>query len=78
MKIAVIQATFPELRGGYVYKTGRGRGSNAARATARACADLFRQVSRRRVTVFKATVSIFEEAPKAQPKVPKVTEATAA
>jgi hypothetical protein len=77
MKIAVVQATFPELRGAYIYKTGRGRGSNAARATARAFADLFRQVSRRRVTVFKATISIFEETTKPVSK-PEAREAVAA
>ena len=60
MKLATITATFPELRGGHAYKTGRGKGSSAEIAVARACRDLFDKIEHRRVTVFKATIVIQE------------------
>ena len=60
MKRATITATFPELRGSHCYKTGRGQGSSAEIAVARACRDLFQKIEHRRVTVFKATIVIQE------------------
>lgn len=60
MKLATITATFPELRGAYCYKTGRGKGSSAAIAMGRASADLFSKLNGRRVSVFKATITILE------------------
>lgn len=58
MKQAFIEGMFPDLKGGDIYKTGRGRGSSSRIAIARAFGDLLKQVSKKRVTTIKATISI--------------------
>ena len=58
LKSATVDAMFPELKGGSIYKTGRGRASNSKAAITRAIADLFKQVPGRRITVVKATITI--------------------
>lgn len=58
LKAATIEAMFPELKGGSIYKTGRGRASNSKAAITRAIADLFKQVPGRRIHVVKATITI--------------------
>jgi len=60
MKQAFVEAMFPDLRGGNIYKTGRGRGGTSRVAIARAFGDLLKQVSKKRVTAIKATISITE------------------
>ena len=62
MKSAFAECTFPELRGGFAYRSGKGKGSNSKVAVARAIVDAMKQVGRKRVKVVKATVSIVEVA----------------
>jgi hypothetical protein len=69
VKVVTIEATFPELKTGAMYQTGRGRGSSVRVAFAAAGCNLFKQpkLKAKRFTMFKATVSIgteAEEAPK--------------
>jgi hypothetical protein len=65
VKVVTIDATFPELKSGAMYQTGRGRGSSVRVAGARAFANLLRQPKlrgKKGITMFKATVSIGTEA----------------
>lgn len=64
VKVVTIDATFPELKSGAMYQTGRGRGSSTRVAGARAFANLLRQpkLRKKQFTMFKATVSIGTEA----------------
>lgn len=57
-KAVTIEAMFPELKGGNIYKTGRGRASNTRAATTRALRDLFMKVKGQRFQVIKATITI--------------------
>lgn len=59
MKIATVEAQILELRGNS-YATGRGQGSTSKAAISRAFSDLFKQpnVSRKRFTTIKATITI--------------------
>jgi hypothetical protein len=63
--VVTIEATFPELKTGAMYQTGRGRGSAVRSAFAAAGRNLFGQpkLKRKRFTMFKATVSFGIEAP---------------
>lgn len=58
MKQAYIEGMFPDLKGGDIYKQGRGRGSTSRVAIARAFGDLLKKVSKKRITSIKATISI--------------------
>lgn len=62
MKIATIQGEFPELKGNNL-AVGRGQGSTAKAAIARAIADLLKQsnVRRKRITNFRATITILNK-----------------
>ena len=60
MKNVLIEATFPELKGGFIYKNGRGSGSNPKAAISRAIGDLLKQVKGKRVSIIKATITIVE------------------
>jgi hypothetical protein len=62
--VVTIEATFPELKTGAMYQTGRGRGSTVRSAFAAAGRNLFSQpkLKRKRYTMFKATVSFGIEA----------------
>jgi hypothetical protein len=64
VKVVTIEATFPELKTGAMYQTGRGRGSSVRVAFAAAGRNLFKQpkLKAKRFTMFKATVSIGTEA----------------
>lgn len=62
MKIALIEAFMPELRGGNIYKNGRGEASNVNAAVSRAFKDLRRQLKGRRASIFKCTITITEKA----------------
>jgi len=62
MKLVTVEAMFPELKGGAIYKTGRGQGSNAKAATSRAFGDLFKQVRGKRFHSVKCTITIIEKA----------------
>jgi hypothetical protein len=60
IRVVTIDATFPELKTGAMYQTGRGEGSTVRAAFAAAGRDLFKQkkLKAKRFTMFKATVSI--------------------
>ena len=60
IKVAVIEAEFPELKAGAMYQTGRGRGSSLRAAFAAAGRDLFKQpkLKSKRFTQFTATAFI--------------------
>jgi hypothetical protein len=62
MKLVTIEAMFPELKGGNIYKVARGEGSNAKAATSRAFGNLFKQVKGKRFTTVKCTVYVVEKA----------------
>lgn len=62
MKIATVEAMFPELRGGKIYKIGRGQGSDSRVAINRAFADLLYQVSGCHIHQIKATITIVDKA----------------
>jgi hypothetical protein len=51
------------LKGGNIYKTGRGRGTNAKAAISRAFGDLLKQVRGKRIHTITATVHILEAQP---------------
>lgn len=59
-KNVFVDAHFPELRGPAMYKTGRGTGSNPKVAIGRAMAALLKQVSGKRFSCIKATITITE------------------
>jgi hypothetical protein len=58
MKIAFIEATLPELKGGKMYQTGRGEASNSAAAISRAFKEVLKKVKAKRVTIIKATITL--------------------
>ena len=58
MKQAYIEGMFPDLKGGDIYKQGRGRGSTTRVAIGRAFGDLLKKVSKKRVSTIVATISI--------------------
>ena len=62
MKIAYLDAMFPELKGKYIYRTGRGEGSNPKAAISRAMGDLFKGVKGKRWSTIKCTITITEKA----------------
>lgn len=59
-KLCIVEAMFPELRGGSIYKTGKGRATSNKAAISRAFADVLHQVSKRRIHTIKATITITE------------------
>ena len=64
IKVVTIEATFPELKTGAMYQTGRGRGSSVRVAFAAAGRNLFKQpkLKAKRFTMFKAVISVGTEA----------------
>lgn len=63
MKRVTVEAMFPELKGGAIYRTGRGRASTAKVAIGRAFGDVLKQNKGKRYHTITATVTIFEEKP---------------
>ena len=57
-KRVFIEAQFPELKGGFIYKEARGTGSSPKVAISRAFAALLKQVRGKRFTSIKATLTI--------------------
>lgn len=62
MKIAFVEAFFPELKGKFIYRTGRGEASDNKSAISRAMGDLFKGVKGKRVSVIKCTITLTEKA----------------
>ena len=62
MKIAFVEATLPELKGGKMYQTGRGEGANAKAAISRAMGDIFKKVKGKRISVIKAQITLTTKA----------------
>ena len=62
MKIAFVEAMFPELKGKFIYRTGRGEAAGNKAAISRAMGDLFKQVKGKRISVIKCTITITEKA----------------
>jgi hypothetical protein len=70
MKLATVEAMMPELRGGDIYKTGRGKASNWPAAVSRACKDIQRQLQKKKkgaeraggksLHIIKATITIID------------------
>jgi hypothetical protein len=62
MKIALIEAMMPELKGANIYKNGRGEGSNVDAAVSRAFKNLRKQLKGKRCSIFKCTITITDKA----------------
>ena len=60
MKLAIAECMFPELKGGSIYKTGRGEGSNPKTAISRAIGHALKQVRGKRWQTIKATITVVE------------------
>jgi hypothetical protein len=58
VKHVVIEATFPELKGGKMYQSAHGEASGTKPAIARAFRELLKKVPGKRVTVISARISI--------------------
>lgn len=60
MKVVMIDAEFPEFKGGAMRQRGKGTGSTARVAAARAFADLLKQpkVKRKQFSTIKAVISV--------------------
>ena len=71
MKIAFIEATLPELKGGKMYQTGRGEGANAKAAISRAMGDILKKIKGKRISVIKAQITLTV---KADNEVLRITE----
>ncbi len=63
MKLAIVECFFPELKGANIYRTGRGRASTSKAAISRAIADVFRMIKGKRVTSFRADVTVVDAQP---------------
>ena len=64
MKLATAECMFPELKGGSIYKTGRGEGSTPKAAISRAIAAALKQVKGKRWHSVKATITVIDMQPK--------------
>ena len=62
MKVAFVEATLPELKGGKMYQSGRGEGANAKAAISRAFGDMFKKIKGKRVSVIKCTITLTQKA----------------
>ena len=62
MKLAFIEATLPELKGGKMYQSGRGEGTNAPAAISRAFKDMLRKVKGKRISIIKAQITLTTKA----------------
>ena len=62
MKLAFIEATLPELKGGKMYQVGHGSGTNAPAAISRAFKDMLRKVKGKRISIIKAQITLTTKA----------------
>lgn len=60
MKVVTVEAMFPELKGGNIYKTGHGRASTAKAGISRAFGDVLKQLKGKRFHTIQATVTVIE------------------
>jgi len=58
VKHVVIEATFPELKGGKMYQSAHGEASGTKPAIARAFRELLKKIPGKRVSVISARISI--------------------
>ena len=58
IKHVLIEATFPELKGGKMYQSAHGEASGTKPAIARAFRELLKKVPGKRVSVIQARISI--------------------
>ena len=63
MKRVMVECMFPELRGGNIYKVGRGEATNVKAAISRAFGEALKQVRGKRITTIKATLTIINIEP---------------
>lgn len=61
IKLAWVAATFPELKGRYSQREGRGEGSTAKAAISRAIGDLLKSGKRKRFTTILAKVTVIDK-----------------
>ena len=75
VKIAFIEATFPELVSSKMYQSGKGEGGTMKVAIRNAVSNLLknRALAHKRISVIKATITITE---KADNEVLRITEET--
>ena len=62
MKVAFVEAFFPELKGGKINQSGRGEGANAKAAISRAFGDMFKKIKGKRVSMIKCTITLTQKA----------------
>jgi hypothetical protein len=62
MKIAFVEATLPELKGGTSRQEGRGTGSNAAIAISRAMKAVLKKIPRKHVSIIQCKIIITTKA----------------
>lgn len=74
MKIAFVEATLPELKGGKMYQSGRGEGANAKAAISRAVGEVLKKVKGKRISVIQARITLTTKA-EAEVTVPEETNA---
>ena len=65
---SVFRKSGPELKGGSIYKTGRGEGSNPKAAISRAIGHALKQVKGKRWSTVRATISVVEITPNPEEK----------
>ena len=64
MKVAFVEAFFPELKGGKINQSGRGEAANNKAAISRAFGDMFKKIKGKRVSVIKCTITLTQKADK--------------
>ena len=57
-KIAFVEATLPELKGGQMYQSGKGEGANAKAAISRAMGAMLKKIKGKRISVIQARISL--------------------
>lgn len=62
MKLATVDATFPELKGGAIYRIGRGEASTIAAAISRAVKAVLKQNKGKRFHTIKTTITVIDKA----------------
>jgi hypothetical protein len=61
MKLAYIEATFPELKGGFSQRSGRGEGSNSKAAISRAVAALLKSGKGKHFTTILCKIVVIDK-----------------